>query len=316
MDRILSPRHVRSSQRPTPSADRTTLPPAARATIPATNPAAVPTGDPAAPALPREAWVDWQGGTSASWGKSHGEGTTDSPSGHEAPRDMPVSLFELRVQSVQGRQAPLMAAASPASPAEAACAPSATLAPLPFPALATETDYARLVVQQTEQGAISLADIARPGIAVFDAENDKWTVLQGAGRLEKARPNDWLDLFVESGTPIPKGTIYAERGVAADLVRDANLLSSRGVNGTNPELVGVLTQGKVFDRVFVPRHDAEAPTSKILHENKQGYRTLIEQLGGVEPADQVLAQHDFQNRSAVEQRRILQDLGVVPADDE
>ena len=290
MNRISSPRHLRASQRPNPSVDGSTALPAARETLPA----AIPAGDTTAPALPREPWVDWQGGTSASWAKSMGEGGLDSPSGSNVPRTKAVSLFELRVQSMQGQEA--------AAP--------------PFPSLATGADYARLVVQQAEQGSISLADIARPGIAVFDPEKDKWVVLQGAGRLEKARPNDWLDLFVESGTPVPKDTTYAERAVAAELVRNANLLSSRGVHGTNPELVGILTEGKVFDRVFIPRHDAEAPTSKILHENKRGYRSLVDQLGGVEPADQVLAQHDFQNQSALGQRRILQALGVVPAEDE
>ena len=141
-------------------------------------------------------------------------------------------------------------------------------------------------------------------------------MLQGAGRLEKARPNEWLDLFVEQGTPVPAGTTYAERGLSAKLVENANLLSSRGVAGANPELVSLLTEGKVFDRVFVPRCDAEAPTSKILFDNKRGYDALVAQLGGAAPADQLLARHDFKTQSAVEQRRILQSLGVVQTDDD
>lgn len=226
-----------------------------------------------------------------------------------------MSILDVRVQAVRGRSAggdapetPLQTLA-PRDPSRERDGPD-------FPPLASAAAYADLVARQAERGSVSLEGLARPGIATYDAEKATWVVLQGAGRLEKARPSDWLDLFVEAGTAVPEDARIAARGVAAECVRDANLLSSRGRDGANPELVGLLTQGRVFDRVFVLRRDAEAPTSGILYQNRKGYRQLVERMGSTESADRLLAQHDYAARSAVEQRLVLQHLGVIAPEDD
>ncbi|MDD5630324.1 MAG: hypothetical protein PHU21_14765, partial [Elusimicrobia bacterium] len=72
--------------------------------------------------------------------------------------------------------------------------------------------------------------------------------------------------FVPQDQALPEGVAVVERGVPAELVLKANLLSSRGAEGSNPELVGFLTEGRTFVRVLAPRELVAAPLSRAAHE--------------------------------------------------
>jgi hypothetical protein len=100
--------------------------------------------------------------------------------------------------------------------------------------------------------------------------------------------------------------------VPSSLVAKANLLSSRGASGTNPELVEFVTEGKAFKRVFVQRKDVYAPTSQIAHEVAKARKALVTAVGEERTA-QLLAERGFDNESLVNQKGILEALlGVAP----
>jgi len=181
----------------------------------------------------------------------------------------------------------------------------------PFPPLRSAGDYAALVTRQTAEGSVDLTGLARPGIARFDSKSGTYAVVQGAGRAEKARPDELLDLFVERGSPLPAGAVRAEVDVAGSLVADANILSSRGAAGASPELVQFVTDGKVFDRVFVPRRAVDVPTSTLAYEIRQGVAALEQRLGA-DGARATLDAQRFADLAIVEQRAFLGTLGVLP----
>lgn len=134
------------------------------------------------------------------------------------------------------------------------------------PPLLTEAEYRSMVARQVAGETIDLTDVARPGIAkVVDGEV---LVTQGAGRWEKARPDEYVDLFVDSRATLPPEleAVVLETGVRADLVRDANLLSSRGKEGMNPTIVEAsLGDAPSFTRVRIPARNVDAPTSFMPH---------------------------------------------------
>jgi hypothetical protein len=128
--------------------------------------------------------------------------------------------------------------------------------------LATLDEYRQLVARQAAGEPLDLKQIARPGIArVIDG---RVMIQQGAGRWENTRPDDWLDLFVDARAALPEGAVVLQRGVSPDLVRQANLLSSRGLRGSNPPIIEAVTAGiPEFVRIRVRARDAQAPTSDV-----------------------------------------------------
>jgi hypothetical protein len=70
-----------------------------------------------------------------------------------------------------------------------------------------------------------------------------------------------MDLLVPEGDSLPPGVHVGERGIPGDVAAAANLLSSRGSKGSNPDLVLFLTGGRNFVRVKAPRDIIETPLS-------------------------------------------------------
>lgn len=128
--------------------------------------------------------------------------------------------------------------------------------------LATLDEYRALVGRQTAGEVLDLKQIARPGIArIFEG---RVAIQQGAGRWENTRPNEWLDLFVDARAPLPEGAVVVQRGISPELVRQANLLSSRGQSGSNPVFLdAVMGDIPEFVRIRVKGRDALAPTSRV-----------------------------------------------------
>jgi hypothetical protein len=112
--------------------------------------------------------------------------------------------------------------------------------------------------------------LVRPGIVGHaDVGASPWSVIQGAGRYEKVPPARFFDAFIDEAAPLPPGAIRLERHVSADAVYAANVLSSRGAAGANPELVQFVTEGRTFQRVLFPARSLTAGTSKVLHEARR-----------------------------------------------
>ena len=146
--------------------------------------------------------------------------------------------------------------------------PSSTLStprasePLP---LRSANEYKDLVDRQSAGQDVDLSGLARPGIA--KSMGDELIVLQGAGRYEKTRPGEYLDLFVPSKTKIPEklGAEVLQENIPGDLVKNANLLSSRGVQGANPVVVNNAVKGEgTWKRVRIPARHVDAPTSEVV----------------------------------------------------
>ena len=93
--------------------------------------------------------------------------------------------------------------------------------------LLSADQYRDLVARQSAGEGLDLSEIARPGIARRTPDGGLG-IAQGAGRWENTRPGDWLDVFVDARTPLPDGAVVLERGIDPEVVRQANLLSSRG----------------------------------------------------------------------------------------
>lgn len=128
--------------------------------------------------------------------------------------------------------------------------------------LATLEEYRALVARQAAGEQLDLKQITRPGIArIIDG---RVMIQQGSGRWENTRPNEWLDVFVDARAPLPEGAVVIQRGVSPELVRQANLLSSRGQSGSNPMIVNAATSGiPEFVRIRVRARDAQAPMSDV-----------------------------------------------------
>ena len=134
--------------------------------------------------------------------------------------------------------------------------------------LATLDEYRTLVQRQAAGEVLDLGQVARPGIAkIMDG---RVMIQQGAGRWENTRPDEWLDLFVDARAPLPEGAVVIQRGVSPELVRQSNLLSSRGQRGSNPPIIEAVTRDiPEFVRIRVKGRDADAlmsDTRNALHE--------------------------------------------------
>jgi hypothetical protein len=161
----------------------------------------------------------------------------------------------------------------PALPASAVC-PGLGTAVKPLGSLAS---YETLLRRQRAGEVLDLSRMARPGIAF--PTGGRLSVAQGSGRFEALRGGEKMDLFVPQGAELPPGTAVVETGVPAELVLKANLLSSRGEAGSNPEFVSILTEGKTFMRVLAPREVLEAPFSKAAYEVEELRGFLASQTG-------------------------------------
>lgn len=171
--------------------------------------------------------------------------------------------------------------------------------------LGSLASYERLLARQRAGETLDLSKIARPGIA-FPGRG-RLSVAQGSGRFEALRGGEKMDLFVPQGAELPPGASVVETGISAELVYKANLLSSRGETGSNPELVGVLTEGETFMRVLAPRDVLEAPFSKAAYEVEK-LRGLLASQGSEDRRKEVegyIESPAFRDLSVSEQRRSL-----------
>jgi hypothetical protein len=144
--------------------------------------------------------------------------------------------------------------------------------------LATLEEYQALVARQAAGERLDLGQIARPGI-VRVLDDGKVMVLQGAGRWEKTRPDEVLDVFVDARAPLPEGAVVIERGISPELVRQANLISSRGQTGANPGYLDspAIRDVPEFTRIQIRARDVDAPTSRVGNEIESTLKTLEEQ---------------------------------------
>jgi len=131
--------------------------------------------------------------------------------------------------------------------------------------LSSADEYAELVVRQENGEILDFTEVARPGIAGVTPDGEI-LIFQGAGRWERARPGEYIDVFIDSRASLPpeSGAVVVETGISPELVRDANLLSSRGVTGANPTIVnGAIGEAESFQRVRIPVENVDAPTSFV-----------------------------------------------------
>jgi hypothetical protein len=204
--------------------------------------------------------------------------------------------------------------------ASARVASSTPVRPGALPLLSTD-EYRVLVARQAQQGQIPLDGIARPGIVNVGPDGVA-AVVQGAGRFEKARAGEQLDVFVPRGAPLPAGSVVLDADVPTDTVRLANRLSSRGEAGANPDLVDFTTTDfatgapREYQRVLVPVEQLVAPTSKMGHLVRSGEAELAKQLGGADAAARMLdGQPGWRGGSLVDRFEVLKRLGVARAED-
>jgi len=110
---------------------------------------------------------------------------------------------------------------------------------------------------------VELTTVLRPAIGKVNPANGRITILQGSGRWANTPDGAFLDVFVPSNTPRPRGTRIVRRGVPPDTVRDLNLLSSRGPAGTNPRIVNAaMNDVAAWDHVQVPKTELDAPMAE------------------------------------------------------
>ena len=135
--------------------------------------------------------------------------------------------------------------------------------------------YDGLLRRQQAGEVLDLSGVTRPGIAFVS--NGRLGVSQGSGRFESLRAGQAMDLFVPQDQPLPLGVTVVARDIPAEIALKANLLSSRGEAGSNPELVGFITEGRTFVRVLAPRELVSAPLSRAVHEVEELRAFLAEQ---------------------------------------
>jgi hypothetical protein len=137
-----------------------------------------------------------------------------------------------------------------------------------------------MLARQAGGETLDVSRMVRPGIVGHGAVGaSPWSVIQGAGRYEKVAPASYFDAFIDEAAPLPPGAIRLEHHVPADVVYAANVLSSRGAAGANPELVQFVTEGRTFQRVLFPARSLTASTSKVLHDIRQLEARLTAELG-------------------------------------
>lgn len=151
----------------------------------------------------------------------------------------------------------------------------------PRPArLPAERTYRALLARQARGEAVDVKRLTRPGIVGWAEGGRKpWAIIQGAGRYEKIPASGYFDAFLDARAPLPPGAIPLEGGVPGSLVYAANVLSSRGKAGANPELVEFVTAGRTFRRALFPAQALGASTSKVLHEVARHEALLAQRLG-------------------------------------
>lgn len=146
--------------------------------------------------------------------------------------------------------------------------------------LPSEGTYRALLARQTRGEVLDVKHLTRPGVVGWSADSLRpWSIVQGAGRYEKLPASGYFDAFLDMRAPLPPGAVLLEQNVPGSLVYAANLISSRGQAGANPELVGFLTEGKTFQRVLFPARSLGATTSKVLHEIGKLEAALTERFG-------------------------------------
>ncbi|MCX5794379.1 MAG: hypothetical protein NTY77_02635 [Elusimicrobia bacterium] len=174
--------------------------------------------------------------------------------------------------------------------------------------------YEVLLQRQRAGEALDLSKVTRPGIAFVSG--DRLSVAQGSGRFEALRAGERMDLFVPQDQKLPEGVAVVARDIPAQLVLKANLLSSRGEAGSNPELVGFLTEGRTFMRVLAPRELVEAPLSRAAHE-VEDLRAFLKAgerawgAGAKSGLDAYLESPAFRDLSVNEQRQALLRLSAL-----
>jgi hypothetical protein len=151
----------------------------------------------------------------------------------------------------------------------------------PRPArLPAEKTYRALLERQFRGEIVDVKHLTRPGVVGWAADSrHPWSVVQGAGRYEKIPASGYFDAFVDVRAPLPPGAIPLERDVPGSLVYAANILSSRGQAGANPELVGFVTDGKTFQRALFPVRSLGVTTSKVLHDIGKLEKALANRFG-------------------------------------
>jgi hypothetical protein len=146
--------------------------------------------------------------------------------------------------------------------------------------LPSESTYRALLARQARGEVVDVKHLTRPGIVAWsDGSRTPWGVIQGARRYEKLPPSGNFDGFIDVRAPLPKGAIVLESEVPASLVYAANVLSSRGSAGANPELVAFITKDKRFKRVLFPAATLTASTSEVLHDVRKLETALQARLG-------------------------------------
>jgi hypothetical protein len=180
------------------------------------------------------------------------------------------------------------------------------------PSLPSLAAYEGLLQRQGAGETLDLSAVVRPGIGFV--QDGRLAVGQGSGRYEKLAAGEWMDLFVPEGSALPQGAVVVERGVPAEVVLKANMLSSRGESGSKPDLIGFMTEGRVFNRVLAPRELVDAPMSRAAHEVRKLTAFLEDQAAGWGSSDKLkdyLEGPDFQAMSLQGQWEALARLSAV-----
>ncbi|MCA9666428.1 MAG: hypothetical protein KC503_12595 [Myxococcales bacterium] len=138
-----------------------------------------------------------------------------------------------------------------------------------FGSMLTAEQYRELLARQDGGETLDLSGVVRPGIAGWHAPSGKLLILQGSGRFAKSAGALVHDLFVPmpdvaacSAVVGPDKLRVVRSNIAGELVRDINLLSSRGPSGANPYFVGAMTDGRSYARVRAHASILEAPMVK------------------------------------------------------
>ena len=206
------------------------------------------------------------------------------------------------------RRAAIALALTPAALMPAFAGPViAPIAPIAAP-LGSAQVYAALLVRQQAGEILDLGAVVRPGIATIAGNGDLF-LLQGSGRFEKLRGGERADLFVAEGAVLPKGAEIVQRGVPRSLVRDANLLSTRGRAGSHEELIEQIIAEPTYDRVLAPRETVRAQLSNVSHAVEKLTAFVENQAPGWSA---YLASPAYRDMSLVEKKSALERLSSAP----
>lgn len=167
-------------------------------------------------------------------------------------------------------------------------------------------EYGDLLARQEQGEIIDLQTVPRPGIGGVN-EDGVVVIGQGAGRWEKTSGTGRIDILIPADQPLPPGARLIESNIPGEMARAANLLSSRGAEGSNPVVVDIMTRGKTFKRISVAHDQTMAPTSGVAHElgvRTQNLRSVL----GDGPAARILEGPDFRRLSPNEKLSYLEEV--------